>query len=31
MQWISRQIIAGVLTVIPLGVTVWIVWIVVDL
>ena len=31
MQSITRHIIAGVLTVIPLGVTVWIVWFVVDL
>lgn len=31
MQSISRQIISGVLTIIPLGVTVWIVWFVVDM
>lgn len=31
MQSITRHIIAGVLTVIPLAVTVWIVWFVVDL
>ena len=31
MQWITRPIIAGVLTVIPMFVTVWIVWFVVDM
>ena len=31
MQGITRHIIAGVLTIIPLWVTVWVVWIVVDL
>lgn len=31
MQSFTRQIIAGVLTLIPFGVTVWIVWFVVDL
>jgi uncharacterized membrane protein len=30
MQSFSRHIIAGVLTVIPLGVTVWIVWVIFD-
>lgn len=31
MQSFTRQIIAGVLTLIPFGVTIWIVWFVVDL
>ena len=31
MQSITRQIIAGVLTIIPLGVTAWILWFVVDM
>src|SRR5690606_4627433 len=31
MQSITRHIITGILTIIPLGVTVWIVWFVVDL
>lgn len=30
MQSITRQIIAGVLTIIPLGVTAWIIWLVVE-
>ncbi len=31
MQSLTRQIIAGVLTIIPLGVTAWILWFVVDM
>lgn len=31
MQWMTRQIAAGVLAVIPLAVTIWIVWFVVDM
>lgn len=30
MQTLTRQVVAGVLTIIPLAVTIWVVWVVVD-